>query len=88
MNLSKRTLILTAVAILGIIAAVFSVYLEKRETEKDLDDLLKEPGEEIEPDPEPEPAEVFKPTKSKKPAAKIEPEPEIIDKYEAGEPAK
>lgn len=88
MNLSKRSLILTAVAILGIVAAVFSVYLEKRETEKDLDDLLKEPDEDIEPEPVPEPSEVFKPPKIKKPAAKTGPEPEIIDKYEAGEPAK
>jgi hypothetical protein len=42
MNLSKRTLILTAVAILGIVAAVFSVYLEKRETEKEFEDLAAE----------------------------------------------
>lgn len=53
MNLSKRSLILTAVAILGIIAAVFSVYMEKREAEKINEEIENEFSQEPEPGPEP-----------------------------------
>jgi RNA processing factor Prp31 len=53
MNLSKRTLILTAVAILGVIAAVFSVYMEKREAEKINEEIENEFNEIAEAEPKP-----------------------------------
>jgi hypothetical protein len=76
MNLSKRSLIITAVAILSVIAAVFSVYLEKKETEKFIDEL-----EELEPETRPEPKPKVKPETKVK-------EPEKPVTYEAGEPVK
>lgn len=78
MNLSKRSLILTAIAILGIIAAVFSVYMEKREAEKINEEIENEFNEvaDVEPEPEPEP----KPRKSKNTI--VEPEKPVINEPE------
>lgn len=39
MNLSKRSIIITAVALLCVVAAVFSVYMEKKEAEKIADEI-------------------------------------------------
>lgn len=79
MNLSKRTLILTAIAILCVIVAVLSVYMEKRELEKIID------GEnpEEEPDEIPE-VQVFKkqPTRSTTEKSKKEPEKQIDNESE------
>lgn len=39
MNLSKRSMIITAIALICVIAAVFSVYMEKKEAEKIADEI-------------------------------------------------
>lgn len=48
--MSKRSMILAALAILFVIAAVFSVYMEKKQVENDLLNVEPEEPEETEPE--------------------------------------
>lgn len=80
MNLSKRSMILTAVALLCVIAAVFSVYMEKKEAEKIADEIADAFSEtEITEDQD----DKKTPSRSRKGKTEVEPDKTVNDEPDA-----
>lgn len=62
--MSKRTLIITGIAVLMVLAAVFSIYLEKKQLVDIYEGMQPEEDPESEPEEDPEPEPEEKPKRS------------------------